>query len=286
MVITTNENTLPGVKRAQPLNCLIVGGGAAELTAAIYLARFRRNFQVVDSAKSRLYLIPISHNYPGFPQGELRDRLNAQGLPYRVQIFHGTITHVATAEAGIFTATVSDETVYAKRILLATGSTDIAPPISGFEKAFRTTALRYCPICDCFEAIVKKVALLSSGTHGVTVTDGDIISIECNNDRIAVRLVDGTVTSFDVLCSALGLTTNSSMATELGLDLDYDGQVKIDEHIQSSMEGVYPVGDVARGLNQISVATDQVAIASTASTTCVAWAVAAKSNKGLACIEN
>ena len=47
------------------LDCLIIGGGPAGLTAAIYLARYRRNVVVVDAGDSRAALIPESHNYPG-----------------------------------------------------------------------------------------------------------------------------------------------------------------------------------------------------------------------------
>ena len=48
------------------LDCLIIGGGPAGLTAAIYLARYRRRVVVVDAGDSRAALIPESHNYPGF----------------------------------------------------------------------------------------------------------------------------------------------------------------------------------------------------------------------------
>ncbi|MGK2915436.1 MAG: NAD(P)-binding protein [Porticoccaceae bacterium] len=51
------------------LDCLIVGAGPAGLTAAIYLARYRRRILVVDAGQSRAALIPITHNYPGFPHG-------------------------------------------------------------------------------------------------------------------------------------------------------------------------------------------------------------------------
>lgn len=60
------------------LDCVVIGAGPAGLTAAIYLARFMRRAAVLDSGASRASLIPISHNYPGFPEGisggELLDR--------------------------------------------------------------------------------------------------------------------------------------------------------------------------------------------------------------------
>ena len=51
------------------LDCAILGGGPAGLTAAIYLARFRRRVRVYDDRQARASLIPRSHNYPAFPDG-------------------------------------------------------------------------------------------------------------------------------------------------------------------------------------------------------------------------
>jgi thioredoxin reductase (NADPH) len=53
----------------QDLDALVVGGGPAGLTAAIYLARYRRTVVVVDNKESRAALIPETHNYPGFAEG-------------------------------------------------------------------------------------------------------------------------------------------------------------------------------------------------------------------------
>ena len=302
---TNLENLLPGVDSAQPLDCLIVGGGAGGLTAAIYLARFRRNALIVDSGKSRLSLIPTSHNYPGFPQGihgpELLERLTAQALHYGSSITKGTVTQITSIGEDLFKVAVADFFLYSRTIVLAMGATDIKPEIEGFTEALQSAALRYCPICDGFEAIGKKVAVLGSGTHGVKeslfirdyatdltlispttrsgttqmqineleshdvkVLDAEVKAIACENDRISVHLANGSVETFDILYSALGLTSNSSLAASLRLDMDDDGQIKIDEHMETSMKGIYSVGDVARGLNQICVANGQAAIATTA----------------------
>lgn len=52
-------------------------------------------------------------------------------------------------------------------MLLATGDTDVSPDIDGFKEALQCGSLRYCPVCDGYEAIGKKVAVLESGKHGV-----------------------------------------------------------------------------------------------------------------------
>jgi thioredoxin reductase (NADPH) len=275
------------------------------LTAAIYLARFRRKALLVDAGKSRLSLIPTSHNYPGFPAGidgkELLSRLRRQAEHYGASMIEGSVNHISFAEGGVFEVTFDDNTVYAKTIVLATGATDIAPQINGFNEALEKSILRYCPICDGFEAIGKKVAVLGSGTHGVKESlfihhyasdltlisplgnssipsfhmeklsrcgikflDSDVYGLVCEDERITVRLRDDTAISFDVLYAALGLQANNKLADILCLDIDEDGQIKTDEHMHSSVKAVFAVGDVARGLNQISVATGQAAIAATA----------------------
>ena len=72
------------------LDCLVIGGGPAGLTAAIYLARYRRNVLVVDRGESRAEKIPNSHNHPGFSAGisgtELLARLREQAGRYQIDI--------------------------------------------------------------------------------------------------------------------------------------------------------------------------------------------------------
>jgi len=50
------------------LDCVVVGGGPAGLTAGLYLARFNRNFVLIDGGCSRARWIPKSHNIPAFAQ--------------------------------------------------------------------------------------------------------------------------------------------------------------------------------------------------------------------------
>src|SRR5688572_21333660 len=58
-----------------PIDCLVIGGGPAGLTAALYLARYRRTVVVIDAGDSRALKIPSSHNHPGFAGISGRDLL-------------------------------------------------------------------------------------------------------------------------------------------------------------------------------------------------------------------
>ena len=71
------------------LDCLIIGGGPAGLTAATYLARYRRDACVVDSGESRALKIPLSHNYAGFKGisgADLLERLREQACGYGASV--------------------------------------------------------------------------------------------------------------------------------------------------------------------------------------------------------
>lgn len=89
---------------ANQLDCLIVGGGPAGLTAAIYLARFRRNVAVFDGGKSRAGLIPKTRNYPGFAAGisgsDLLGALRRQTAEYGIEIHDAEVEKLDQGRSG------------------------------------------------------------------------------------------------------------------------------------------------------------------------------------------
>jgi len=156
----------------KPLDCLIVGGGPAGLTAAIYLARFHLDILVVDAGKSRAAMIPCTHNHAGYPDGikgtELLDRMRAQARKYGARIESDFVTRI-DLEDGLFTATWGSGSVTARTVLLATGVTNRHPPMDEelHDDALARGLIRYCPICDGFEVTDKKVGVIGDDTHGV-----------------------------------------------------------------------------------------------------------------------
>jgi thioredoxin reductase (NADPH) len=150
------------------LDCLIVGGGPAGLTASIYLARFRRRAKIIDAGSSRASLIPRSHNFPGFPDGieghEILSRLKAHAIRYGVDIEHGKVVDLREREDGLFTATTaSGKTVAARRMILATGVVDQVPDTAGCRDLIARGLIRLCPVCDGFEVTGKPIAVYGPG---------------------------------------------------------------------------------------------------------------------------
>jgi thioredoxin reductase (NADPH) len=158
----------------QILDCLIVGGGPAGLTAAIYLARFHLDILVVDGGKSRASWIPCSHNHAGYPDGingkELLERMREQAQRYGAKIITEQVTKLERDdETGIFTATWGSGCERARSVLLATGVTNRRPPMDEdlHWDALSRGLVRYCPICDGYEVTDKKVGVIGSDHHGV-----------------------------------------------------------------------------------------------------------------------
>lgn len=152
------------------LDCAIVGGGVAGLTAALYLGRYRRRACVFDTGESRLRLIPRTRNVPGFPDGiegpELLERLREQAARYAVPIEDMRIARIAR-EGDAFTLEGGGRRWRARFVLLATGARDVEPDIPGLHDVVRAGLVRYCPICDGFETQHKRVAVLGGSGHGL-----------------------------------------------------------------------------------------------------------------------
>jgi thioredoxin reductase (NADPH) len=150
-------------------DALIIGGGVAGLTAASYLGRFRRPTLVVDARASRARWIPESHNIPGFPGGiggkELLARLTSQAETYGARILSGRVDSITRTDGG-FAVELDAETIHTRFVLLATGIQDHLPPMAGAEEALLRSVLRVCPICDGFEAVNKKIAVVGDGASG------------------------------------------------------------------------------------------------------------------------
>ena len=196
------------------LDCLIVGAGPAGLSAAIYLARFHLQIQVVDAGKSRAALITRTRNHAGFPGGisgkVLLDRMREQAEEFGVQVTHAVVERL-DHYGDTFSARVGDDAIAAHSVLLATGVVNNRPRMddADHDAALAQGLIRYCPICDGFEVTDKKVAVIGSQTRGY-------------NEAVFLRTYTADVTLI-APDGALGLTAAERRhLMELGIAM-YDG---------------------------------------------------------------
>jgi thioredoxin reductase (NADPH) len=156
---------------SEMIDCVIVGGGPAGLTAAIYGARYRLKVQVVDRGDSRSSLIACTRNVAGFPDGiagaELLTRMRRQALLSGALLTYGDVTRIRRRKNGFVVKTSQGE-VTARTVLLATGITSNRPMMTDdlHSAAVLAHRLGYCPVCDGYEATDKTVGVIGTGEHG------------------------------------------------------------------------------------------------------------------------
>jgi thioredoxin reductase (NADPH) len=97
---------------------------------------------------------------------------------------------------------------------------------------------------------------------GVRLT-GKPRRIQRNSRTLAVGLEGGDHQDLDVLYAAMGCCVRSQLATTLGAACTESGNLKVDEHQQTTVDGLYAIGDVVSDLHQLSVAIGHAAIAAT-----------------------
>lgn len=285
---------------ANEFDAVIIGAGPAGLTAATYLGRFHRKPLVIDGGDSRARWIPESHNIPGFARGlgggALLQQMREQALQYGAEILPGYATAVERSERG-FRVRLGEQIVSSRFVLLNTGVRDVLPELQGAEEAVLRSVLRFCPICDAFEATGKRIAVIGSGAHaarearflrtysdrvtlihlgtapdpelastvrraGVALTESTLDGLRIEPNGLALRTPDG-LRFFDVVYAALGCTARTSLAADLEASLDENGALRVNANQQTSVPGLYAAGDIVRGLNQVVVAAAEAAIAAT-----------------------
>lgn len=239
----------------------------------------------------------------GIEGPELLARMREHAARYGVATEHVTVERIERLPDGTFRAEAAGRSWRARFVILATGARDVEPEIEGIQAAIRAGQVRYCPVCDGYETQGQRVAVLGRAGHGVreslfVANFGNQVTwlamatqdevpptelaqlrdagvrvagspphcIECGVDGVGVRveLQNGQVLEFDTLYPALGLHHACELATALGAEATDNGQLRVDAHQQTTVDGLYVAGDVAVDLNQIAVAAGHAAIAATA----------------------
>ena len=222
-------------------------------------------------------------------------------LRYGAQMRTGTVEALAVTATG-FDLTIDGEILHAPTVLLACGVEDNEPALPGVERSVRQALLRICPICDGFEVTGQRVGVIGESVlgarealflrtytdqlslihvgaphalpadardeltlAGVTVIEAAIASVELqpSQPRALCFSRSGRM-AFDSLYSALGVTPRTGLALAAGARHDDQGRLEVDDHQQTSIPGLYAAGDMVRGLNQITTAQGEAAIAATA----------------------
>lgn len=179
-----------------------------------------------------------------------------------------------------FSARVGEREVRARNVVLATGVVDGLPLLPGLDEVRRAGRLRQCPICDGHEHRGQRIVVIGDGAHAerealfighysprvTLLAPAAAMRADLLPDGAGVRLLlhDGATLDADVLYAAMGVRPRNALAVALGAATDECGGVLVDARGETCVAGLYAVGDLASGLDQLTVAAAHGAITATA----------------------
>lgn len=282
--------------RGAPWDVLVVGGGPAGLSAALMLGRCLRRVLVCDVGRPRNRYTQAIHGlltregiaprrYLRLGRRDLRRYSNVEVLRVRV-------SRVDRAPAGFRATLQSGDHVFARRMVLATGVMDHAPPLPGFDRIYGRSAF-HCPFCDGWEWRGRRIAAYGRGAAvvalatklktwsgdvvvltdddgctaaqkrrlaraGIALVCGRIARLDSANGLLrAVAFADGRRLARDVLFFTTGQTPVESLAVRLGCALTRRGEIRVFRHGATDVPGLYVAGDLSCGPQFVAVAMSQ-----------------------------
>lgn len=296
--------TAPGADHDAPYDAVIIGGGPGGLTCAVFLARYRRRVLVIDAGHPRNYATRGIHGFlgqHGIAPTELLERGRAEATDSGAEFCADRATKVERV-GDVFEVTAGDRIVRARRIVLAYGVRDTLPDIPEIESYYGIT-VHHCPDCDGFECCDVRIGVIGWGkkvvglalkllqwssdvvvfTHGharewdeeehskllaehIAVKDEKIVALEGKDSAVSAAVLDtGERVPVARLFFNIHVERSCSLAEELGCEVDPDApNVIVDEHRQTTVEGVWAVGDLVPGAQLAITAAADGAIAAIA----------------------
>lgn len=259
---------------------VIIGGGAAGLSAALVLGRARRKVAVVDAGAPRN--APAAHmqgflSRDGMPPLDLLAAGRAEVTGYGVEIIEGTVESIAPGFAVHLT---DGRTITARRVLVTTGVGDELPDIAGVEERWGRDLL-HCPYCHGWEVRDQALGVLGTNpgavlhaqlvrqwsddvvyfadgyeptdtelaqltARGIQVIRGEIARLVVVDDHLTgVELSDGRfIARTAVFVRPINTPHPDGLLASLGCEMDSSGFAVVDGTGRTSTPGVWAAGNV------------------------------------------
>lgn len=280
---------------------IIIGGSYAGLSAAMALGRALRHVLIIDSGLPCNRQTPHSHNFltqdgekPRHIAAIAQMQVNAYSTVTRI---NGLAVHGSKTAEGFRITTENGETYTSRKLILATGLTDIMPGLEGFADCWGVSIL-HCPYCHGYEVRQRRTGILADGDTAVhysrllqqwtndlvILTNGASTLTEDKKQLIArhkirliekeiVRLVhtegqlqqilfrDGTSEYLTAAYSRPATYQHCIIPQQLGCELTEQGLIKVSMMQNTSIAGVYACGDCCSPIRSVawSVATGSMA---------------------------
>lgn len=283
---------------------IIVGGSYAGLAAAMALGRALKKVMVIDDGKPCNRQTPHSHNFltnDGKTPAEIAALANLQVSRYNtVKFFNGTAIHGFKTENGIQIELASGKSFAAKKLIFATGIKDMLPAIEGLAECWGISVI-HCPYCHGYEVKNEKTGILGNGEtgfdftrlisnwtkdltlftngastlsvaqtnklqrHQISIVEKEIERFDHNNGHIQqIVFKDGTKTSIKAIYAPSPFEQHCKIPEAMGCELTKEGYIKIDKFQETTIKGVFAIGDNAAKMRTVANA---VAMGTTAGLT-------------------
>jgi thioredoxin reductase len=293
---------------------IVIGGGPAGLQAALTLGRVHRSCLVLDSGRYRNDPAAEMHNFitrDGTPPDDFRAAGRAELAAYdTVEVRSATVTAVEADDDGVRVRTEDGSVHQARRLLLATGMTDVLPEVPGLSELWGSV-VAHCPFCHGHEyadgtvaiqggphaprltgmlrPVAQRVVVVSHlhditpeeadqvGRLGGEVRSGRMVRVRPDGDGAVIELDDGSELRVDGMFVAGTLAQAAPFAGQLGLAMLGSGAVEVDEFGRTSHPRVFAAGDLAHRASlpmPVSSVVAAVAAGQLAATTTVADGIA------------
>ncbi|MDT7727708.1 MAG: hypothetical protein QOI21_4284 [Actinomycetota bacterium] len=267
--------------KREKYDVVVVGGGAAGLSAALTLSRARRGVLVIDSGSPRNAPAGHVHNYlgrEGTPPGELLAIGRSEVEGYGGEIVSGTVASAKAVDGGFQVDLAGGVSVRARRLLVTTGLADELPEVAGLSGLWGTDVL-HCPYCHGWEVRDQPIGVLATGpmavhqtllfrqwsadvtlfqnaavdltdeqkeqfaARGIAVVDGQVAAVETAGGRLTgVRLTSGEVFPRQALVVAPRVTARAEVLVSLGLEA---AEQEINGYVVGSYVPAGPTGATA-----------------------------------------
>ena len=272
---------------------LVIGGGAAGLSASLVLSRARRQVLVIDSGAPRNAAAAHMQGFlsrDGTPPAELLAAGRAEVAGYGATLLTGTVTELLPCGTKGFQALLGDgQRVKARKVLVTTGLHDDLPDVPGLRERWAKDVL-HCPYCHGWEVRDQQLGVLWNGpdsmryaqivrqwTHdlilfapqdtltpvdrsqlvarAIGIVEGAVESVVVQNDSLtAVAMVDGRSIARQALFVPPRFVPNHDLLTAVGCDLDDHGWVATGPSGATSVPGLWVAGNVTNPRAQVITA--------------------------------
>lgn len=266
---------------------VIIGGGPAGVSAALYLARAGIAAAIIENGPGALARAHKIDNYYGISASG--SRLYANGLEQArsqgVQIINDEVIGVEYLDSFTLSLKNTKEALTTRVLILATGTKNVSLNLPGLLQ-LEGKGISYCAVCDGFFFRKKKVAVLGSGAYAlheaeylrhlassVTIlTNGQddaaaqaagfatitakLTALQGEQRLSAISFADGSVLEVDGLFIAMGTADSTDIARKLGAQIN--GRfIRIDNDGATNIPGLFAAGDCTGGLLQIAKAVHE-----------------------------